>query len=51
VLARPLAPPRYRDIGLATRFSRQPHSLLPPLLELLRETATALELELTDGGL
>ena len=51
VLARPLSPPRYRDVGLATRFSRPPHPLLPPLLELLRETATALELELTDGGL
>jgi LysR family cyn operon transcriptional activator len=44
VQARPLAPPRYREIGLVTRSSRQTHSLLAPLVGLLRETATALEL-------
>ncbi len=50
VLARPLSPPRYREIGLATRSSRQRHPLLAPLVDLLRETASALELELADSG-
>jgi DNA-binding transcriptional LysR family regulator len=44
VLARPLAPPRYRGVGLATRSSRQTQPLLALLVGLLRETATALEL-------
>ena len=46
LLARPLAPPRFRDIGLATRASRQSHPLLNPLLVVFRETAAALRLEL-----
>jgi LysR family transcriptional regulator, cyn operon transcriptional activator len=44
VLARPLAPARYRDIGLATRARRQSHPLLTPLLAAIRETAAALGL-------
>ncbi|HEY3063559.1 MAG TPA: LysR substrate-binding domain-containing protein [Chloroflexota bacterium] len=44
VLARPLSPPRSREIGLVTRSSRQTHPLVAPLVGLLRETATALDL-------
>jgi DNA-binding transcriptional LysR family regulator len=45
VVARPLAPARYRGIGLVTRSSRQSHPLLAPLLAVFRDTATALGLE------
>jgi DNA-binding transcriptional LysR family regulator len=44
VTVRPLAPPQYREVGLATRSSRQTHPLLAPLAGLLRKTVTALEL-------
>jgi DNA-binding transcriptional LysR family regulator len=44
VLARPLAPPQYREVGLATCSSRRTHPLLAPLAGLLRKTVTALEL-------
>jgi DNA-binding transcriptional LysR family regulator len=42
LLARPLWPPRYREIGLATRSSRQAHPLVAPLARLVRETAAAI---------
>jgi DNA-binding transcriptional LysR family regulator len=45
LLSRRLSPPRYREIGLATRSGRQTHPLLAPLVGLLRETAAALKLE------
>jgi hypothetical protein len=44
-----LSPPRYREIGLATRSSRHTSAVLAALVGLLRETAAALELEVAQG--
>lgn len=49
LLARPLSPPRYREIGLATRSSRHTSAVLAALVGLLRETAAALELDVAQG--